>query len=149
MTGSKFEVKFTTPDEGFDLRNEILRPAGTAPFKGIEGENLDTSFHVGCFLDGHIISIATFLKKSNSLFSQQYQYFMRGMVTHPDYQGQGAGSSVIDFGINELKKRNVNFLWFNARINAVPFYEKNGFSSIGEEFLIPEIGMHVVMYKSL
>ena len=51
--------------------------------------------------------------------------------------------------IEEIKKRNGDFLWCNARLIAVEFYKKTGFSSIGEQFNISEIGPHYFMYKKL
>jgi hypothetical protein len=36
-------------------------------------------------------------------------------------------------------------VWCNARTPAVGFYEKLGFSTIGEEFELPPIGPHYLM----
>lgn len=149
IMSNKFEIKFVTPADGFRLRSDILRPSGMAPYKGIEGENLETSFHVGAYFDDNIISVVSFIKNSSDLFDELSQYNMRAMVTDPNYRGQHAGSQVIEFGINELIKRNVKLLWFNAREYAIEFYEKNGFTTIGEKFMIPDICMHKVMYKYL
>jgi len=38
-------------------------------------------------------------------------------------------------------------LWFNARTVAVPFYEKHGFATRGDEFEIPGVGPHYVMWQ--
>ena len=149
MSKNVFEVKFTDPEGGVKLRSEILRPNGMLPFSGIDGEYLDSSFTVGAFDKDKLVSIVTFIKDSNELFSQKNQYIMRALVTDPDYRGQHAASHVVEFGMNELKKRGAELVWFKARVYAIPFYEKNGFETIGEEFMIPGICMHKIMYKEV
>jgi ribosomal protein S18 acetylase RimI-like enzyme len=45
--------------------------------------------------------------------------------------------------------KNGNLIWFNARENAVKFYEKLGYTKQGNPFIIDGIGSHYVMYKML
>ena len=40
-------------------------------------------------------------------------------------------------------------LWCNARIKAVPFYERNGFAIHGGPFEIAGIGTHYLMHRAL
>ncbi|MDP3353786.1 MAG: GNAT family N-acetyltransferase, partial [Flavobacteriaceae bacterium] len=65
------------------------------------------------------------------------------------YQGQAIGSKLLTEIINNIKSENAELLWFNARIKALNFYQKLGFQTIGEEFDIPYVGGHYVMFKKL
>ena len=67
------------------------------------------------------------------------------MASAPHVRGQGYGARALRFGIAEVKKRGGALLWCNARTGAVWFYERLGFSTVGEEFDIPPIGPHYVM----
>ncbi len=49
----------------------------------------------------------------------------------------------------ELKKRDCDILWCNARLLAVNFYKSVGFKIIGELFDIEAIGPHYYMYKEI
>ena len=71
--------------------------------------------------------------------------------------GQFANSPMMDPSKNEamaesfkeLKKRNCDMVWCNARLAAVPFYKSVGFKIIGDLFNIAGIGPHYYMYKEL
>jgi predicted GNAT family N-acyltransferase len=42
-----------------------------------------------------------------------------------------------------------DLLWCNARTPAVRFYQKQGWTPVGEEFDVPLAGPHVRMFKRL
>jgi len=42
-----------------------------------------------------------------------------------------------------------DYIWCNARISALGFYEKNDYKIYGEEFYIDDIGQHYIMMKNL
>jgi predicted GNAT family N-acyltransferase len=46
-------------------------------------------------------------------------------------------------------ERAGHMIWCNARLSAVRFYEKLGFETRGDEFDIPDVGPHVVMWRTL
>jgi hypothetical protein len=40
-------------------------------------------------------------------------------------------------------------MWCHARVSARVFYEKLGFATLGDEFVLPVAGPHYVMIKDL
>jgi UDP-2,3-diacylglucosamine pyrophosphatase LpxH len=58
----------------------------------------------------------------------------------------GFGNLILEEVRNFVKAQNAQLLWFNARENAVKFYQNSGFLLHGDAFEIPEIGTHFVMY---
>lgn len=66
-----------------------------------------------------------------------------------EFQGHHFGKHLLNFGVQFLKEKKVERLWFNARIIAVNFYKNNGFKTIGNTFEIPKVGTHYVMSKLL
>lgn len=141
-----FSCRIISASETHQLRHQVLRPHQTlADCVYAHDEDADT-FHVGSFDGEKLVSIGSFYTQKSDLFLEEQQYQLRGMATDPEYRGKGAGAALILFSIQELQKRDCSLLWCNARLVAVGFYEKLGFSIIGEEFDIPTIGPHYVMF---
>jgi phosphoglycerate kinase len=70
---------------------------------------------------------------------------LRGMATAPAFSHQGYGARLLRFALAELQKNGANYLWCNARKNALDFYKKLNFEIISPEFEVPGIGPHFNM----
>jgi len=88
------------------------------------------------------------MKTSNKKINGS-QYQLRGMATLEEFQGLGTGKLMMEHAFKLLKGLNISYLWCNARVIAVPFYEKSGMKTIGEPYNIEFIGTHYVMVKRL
>ncbi len=144
------EVKLISPIETYPLRLEVLWPHFDRLDQcGIDVDEKEGTFHVGAFKDGLVVSIGTFLVQSNTNFSDEFQYRLRAMASSPKVRGQNFGKKVIDFALEELRNRNVNLLWCDAREIALGFYKKMGFTVIGDFYDVPKIGPHKLMYYRL
>ena len=71
------------------------------------------------------------------------------MAVLDNYQSNGIGEQLLISCFNLIKFKNGRILWCNARIRAVKFYKRCGFSICSNEFDIPNIGPHYVMEKIL
>ena len=71
---------------------------------------------------------------------------LRGMATSEAARGTGLGRLVLEACFAAVRDGGGAFLWCNARLGAVPFYERLGMRAVGPEFDIPEIGPHYVMW---
>jgi len=76
-------------------------------------------------------------------------YRLRGMATHPEWRGRGIGSQLLTAAMAYLTERYADYLWCNARRVAYDFYLHLGFDFVSDEFEIPGIGPHRVMYLKL
>jgi predicted GNAT family N-acyltransferase len=63
-------------------------------------------------------------------------------------QGQGIGSQLVLFTDNYAKEKGYKLIHCNARKTAVPFYLKQGYKILGDEFLEVNIP-HYYMEKIL
>ncbi|MCZ4244681.1 GNAT family N-acetyltransferase [Pedobacter punctiformis] len=141
-------VKFIQPEEVLPLRSLVLRNG--KPFSAcvFEGDDRYDTFHLGFVADDQIRSIASFMK--NDFFPDMGSgYQLRGMATHPDFNGRGYGAALILFAVDYLKEYQIDYLWCNARSSAASFYKKLGFSTDSPEFDIPGIGFHYEMKLNL
>ncbi len=71
------------------------------------------------------------------------------MATLEEYRGRGVGKNLLNEAFLIIKERQGDALWCNARTNAIGFYEKLGFSVVGDEFEIEGVGPHFVMVRGL
>jgi len=101
-------------------------------------------------LDGERIVGVCFIVPAPAPFdAAKRAWMLRGMAVDPALQGQGIGASLVKHVLHLAKEERIKILWFNARRVAVGFYAKLGFEKWGEEFDIPNIGPHTVMFQPL
>lgn len=124
------------------LRNETLRkPLGL----DLMTEDLAAEsayLHYGMIESNQVIACAL------GIFVSETNVKIRQMTVAPEYQGQGIGRALLQNMEVDLKQRGVTFLELDARVSAVGFYEKLGYTKEGEEFVSVSIP-HLRMRKSL
>lgn len=134
------ELKRCELEDIFDLRHRILRsgyPLDSAKF--VE-DKLDTTLHFGLFRSGQAKVCLTLLR---SVLDGSDAWQLRGMAADKDVQGMGFGGQLIRFAVlDALKEGYSNVFWCNARLKAVPFYQRNGWEIISPMFEVPEFGPH-------
>ena len=70
---------------------------------------------------------------------------VRAMAVAPGQRGRGVGRAVLDALLAHVDAAGGGTVWCNARVPAQAFYERAGFTVVGEPFDLPAIGPHVVM----
>ena len=70
---------------------------------------------------------------------------LRGMATSDSVRGTGVGRELLDLVVEHARANGAELIWCNARLAAVGFYERAGWSKVGELFELPHIGPHYVM----
>lgn len=132
-----------TTEQTYDLRGRVLR-AGMPP-EASQFPHDSQSRHWGWVVGGRILSVVTAHPEASPLFDAASQWRIRGMATEPAHQGEGLGGKVLVEVLAWAKRERI-FLWCNARVKAIPFYERHGFATVGELFDIPTAGLHKVMW---
>ena len=146
---SAFHIAEISAEETYPLRSLVLRNRDKSIPCPFEGDTDSTSYHFACFRENEIVSIASFYLQKNDLLGSRKMVQLRGMATHPENANKGYGKELMHFTIDYFKKKTIDLIWCNAREIAFGFYKNLGFLSKGENFLIPEIGVHRVMYLDL
>lgn len=125
----------------------MLRPHGTLADCVFKGDDDELTFHLGAFVDGKLVSVASFYFENHQAFEAKHphQYRLRGMATLPEHQGQGLSSALLKIAFPLIKQNQCTLLWCNAREAAEGFYKKVGFVPTGEIFDLPMIGPHRLM----
>ncbi len=131
------------------IRHQILRANLPVEQCVYPGDESDQTFHLGAFIDGKLVSVASFYFEKHPDLEEPYQYRLRGMATLPDYQNQGLSSELLTMAFPIIKQNFCQLLWCNAREGALGFYRKVGFEESGNRFQIEGIGPHFLMSKKI
>ncbi len=140
-------VKEISADKTYDIRRKVLRENIPLTEK-IIGDLDSSTLHLGAFIKSEMVSVATFLKNEHDFFDGN-QYRLGGMATLKEFQKKGFGKQLILIACKKLKEQKADVIWCNARVTAIDFYKKLGFQTKGDEFDIPLIGGHFIMFKNL
>ena len=133
----------------YPIRSQILRQGRPIEDCVFEGDEEEQTFHLGAFVDGKLVSVASFYFQNHPKLQDPYQYRLRGMATLAEYRSEErrVGQECMSFPI--IKQNMCHILWCNARKSALGFYQKVGFEKMGEEFDIPEIGPHYLVFRKI
>ena len=142
-------TSFITVDELLPMRTALLREGKLTNEQCRHAtDSLPGAFHIGYHINSELVCIASFHPQGYRDFTGT-GYQLRGMATVEEFRGRGIGNQVLNFGIVYLKGQNINYLWCNARKKALPFYLNMGFEIISDEFELPGIGPHYVLYVKI
>ena len=125
-----------------DLRHEILRrPLGLS----FSQEELDKEQHeilIGAFEDDQMLGCCMLVKILPT------ECRLRQMAVSNTLRGKGIGKALMIFAENIARDRGFKKMTMHARASALGFYEKLGYTAMGDQF--EEITIpHYIMEKEL
>lgn len=148
---ANFEICRVSVEEIIGLRHRILRAGLPAEAAQFPGDDDSLTWHFGLFYpvspdeNASVVSCASFMLNS---YKDEPAWQLRGMATDGPHQGRGFGGKLLACAEAAILERsNVPLFWCNARVPAVPFYERQGWIVDSEEFNIPTAGPHRKMVK--
>ena len=151
ISQNAFIVQRTYAELIISLRHKVLRPGLPIETADFEGDGDQDTRHFAVFepygLDP--LSCASFYLNS---FENEKAWQLRGMATEKFCRGKGLGRLLLESSEKMLRAEfefGVQLLWCNARIEAVPFYEKMGWQCVSDIFEIEGVGPHRKMVKRL
>ncbi|MBL7500353.1 GNAT family N-acetyltransferase [Frankia sp. CNm7] len=128
------------------LRQRVLRPHQTVRDVVFPRDDEPDTAHVVAVLpDGAVVGTVTVLREESPWGAPGWR--LRGMATDETMRGRGVGSRLLAAAIDHVRAQGGGLLWCNARLRAVPFYQRAGLTSRGEQWEEPHIGPHVVMWR--
>src|SRR5262249_35924577 len=124
------------------LRDEVLRKPLGLQFSAEELEQEREHFHLVCHADGQLMGCLVLVPQEQDIIK------MLQVAIAPTAQGQGIGRGLVQFAENFARDHGYSLMTLHARDTAIPFYEKLGYTRVGEPFEEVTI-MHWEMEKSL
>jgi GNAT superfamily N-acetyltransferase len=137
-----FTVSRVPVERTLALRQAVLRPDQTLEPMSLPGDD-DPAAVAFAAVDpgGEVLSVARVTLEAPPFPSQDLvppgtpAWRLRGMATRPEARNRGIGSAVLQ--------------GCNARVPAVGLYRRAGFTPYGDEWVDPDIGPHIVMWRTV
>ena len=140
------EIKQINSVDTIDLRHQLLRQDQTREFCIYPGDDDPLTAHFGAFVDQQLSGIVSFYQE-NLAGQGDNGFRFRGMATKPEVRTKGIGMQLLKAGESYAFKSGAKYLWANARVSALGFYDKAKYTIIGDEFDIEGIGPHFNIIK--
>lgn len=142
-------AKLISAEETYPVRHAVLRKGRPIESCVLPGDDLPSTFHLGGFLDDKLVAVASFFIENNVEHQFYHAAQVRGMAVLEAYHGKGYGQQLLTYGEHLLQEQPIAIIWMNARINAIGFYTKLNYQTIGTVFDVPLVGKHYVMFKNI
>ena len=133
----------------YSVRHPVLRSGRPIEDCAMPGDDDATSLHLGCYHNNRLTGVVSLMNNEATFQDQPHAYQLRGMAVLPTAQGQGLGSQLLVAAQDALRQAGNTRVWAQARIAAVPFYEKHGWQVVSDAFEIEGIGTHYQITKQL
>ncbi|MBL7694261.1 MAG: GNAT family N-acetyltransferase [Ferruginibacter sp.] len=124
------------------LRMDILRQPLGLSFTDEELAREKEDILIGAFDDDDLLACCLLTRADNNSVR------LRQMAVQNNLQGKGIGASMMNFAETVARDKGFKKMVMHARKTALGFYEKLGYSVVGDEFTEVTIP-HFVMEKSL
>ena len=118
-------IEQITPTLTWRLRRDVLYPAQKV-FEMEMEEDAD-GVHFGAFRDNKLVGVV-------SLFQNGSSVQFRKLAVDLAAQHAGIGTALLNYITTYAQENGGTSLWCNARVSAIDFYLKAGFSKTGKLF---------------
>jgi GNAT superfamily N-acetyltransferase len=131
------------------LRMSVLRDGTPSQDPRYADDDAEGSVNLGIREGGILVACSTWLPRPWPLDEGAPATQLRGMAVAKHLQSKGLGRILLDAGITRAKSLDSTYVWARARDNALYFYERNGFATVGDQFIdeASGLGHHLVMIE--
>ena len=131
------------------LRMSVLRDGTPSQDPRYAEDDTEGSVHLGIRDSGVLIACSTWLPRPWPLDVDVPATQLRGMAVTKHLQSKGLGRILLQAGIDRAVSMGSTYVWARARDNAMYFYERNGFATVGDQFIDEATGLghHLVMIE--
>ena len=149
MLQSKVSIKIISPETTHQVRHPVLRPGLDRKSCILTADEAESTVHLGAYENGTLLGVCTVLDNPSGTQFKLSNGQIRGMAVLQSTQRKGIGQLLIQEAESIGKKKEFAIMWMNARLYAVPFYEKFKYKIKGAQFEVPVFGPHYMMIKEL
>jgi GNAT superfamily N-acetyltransferase len=148
----QLKVTEVSAAEVLPVRRRVLRDGRDDLPAGFPEDDLAEAVHVAA-LDAEgaeAVAVATFFPSplDGHGYHGRAAWQLRGMAVLPELQGTGVGAAVLRAGVEAVRRAGGDLLWAHARDSALGFYQRQGWSVVGDGFVYGVMGLphHLVVF---
>lgn len=135
MEEANLEIREISAEVTWNLRHTVMWPSKPIDYVKLPVDK--EGLHLGLFVQGKLTSIV-------SAFIVDHKAQFRKFATLEEEQGKGYGTQLLSYLFNELKSKDIDKIWCNARIDKAAYYERFGLAKTAKHFTRGEI-QYVIM----
>lgn len=118
------------------LRSEVLRRGGPPEASVMALDDDPRSRHLALWVGGAVVAVGSVVPEPPPWSEgAEGAWRIRGMATKEGVRSHGYGTRVLRGLLDYAVAAGGTILWCDARLPAVPFYERLGFRACGEVFV--------------
>ena len=114
-----------------------------------EGDTDGDTAHFGAYCYDKLVGVLSVYLAQNQSIPAPLGWQLRAMATEEHVRGKGYGAKLMERAESYVVGKGGRYIWANARLHAVSFYEKMGYARVGQTFHIPDVGPHILVCKNL
>jgi GNAT superfamily N-acetyltransferase len=144
-------VERLAASDTWPLRKRVLRSHQEGEAVVLPGDDDPRAAHVGARDEtGRVVGVASVMPERCPWAPERPDAWrLRGMATAEGLRGAGIGTRLLRAAVDHVDAEGGTLVWCNARVGALAFYEREGFTAAGERYEDPELGPHVPMQRDL
>ena len=130
-------------DATLALRNKVMRvPLGLNIYN--EDFSCEANSDIIGIFEGETLLATGVMSHSGTVYKIEY------LCVDTDLQSGGLGGIMLEHFVESARQAGAKKVTLDARVKAQKFYERHGFTAVGEIFIIPIAPVdHIVMEKDL
>jgi GNAT superfamily N-acetyltransferase len=149
-----FRIATASTQDILPLRMKVLREGTPSQDPRYTEDDWEITTHLALYQHDEIVGTSSWLTKNFPLphaHSNNFDTQLRGMAIDQSLQSTGLGAELLLYGIHIAQRNGAGIVWARARDNALRFYERNGFTTVGDAFTDEATGMshHLVYFSCL
>lgn len=125
-------------EQTYPLRRSVLRDGTPSDVVAFDGDDLESTFHLGIEADDEVVAISTWIQRDfpdiDFPMHTGNTFQVRGMAIAPQRRGTGLGRILLEAGIELCHHRHATMVWARARDSSLGFYEHHKFSVVGKGY---------------
>lgn len=140
------KITYATPayQATLDLRNQVMRQPLGLDIMDEDLSSEQTALILGAFSETQLMGFGILAGGSEPVRKVEY------LVVDDSLQSQGVGSQLLQALENAALNEGATTIELEARVTAQPFYERHGYHTTGERYLLPHAPVdHILMSKML
>ena len=152
----QFRVDRVPADMTWELRQTVLRPHQTIEELALpDDDEMSTGSFAAIDADEEVVGTARVAPASPPFPvglhapANSPTWQLRGMATGEDVRNVGVGTVLLRRVVRHVADDGGGLIWCNARVPAIDFYRRAGFVVHGDVWEDPDIGPHVVMWRTV
>lgn len=143
------DIKAVSAEQTYLLRQRVLRPGRDISTCVFDGDEQAQTRHFAIVDSDETLAIASIYRVDRPDLGTGQGWQLRGMASDDRVRGQGYGKALMAAVEHYVKGRGGDYIWANARVEALGFYSGLQYRVLETLFDIPAVGPHQHVIKVL